>query len=80
MRALITGGAGFIGSHLAEGLLSSGWSVVILDDLSTGLEENVPHSVELVVGNAMDSAILDKLVPGCDAIFTSRRFPRFRNL
>ena len=69
MRALITGGAGFIGSHLAEGLLSSGWDAVVLDDLSTGLEENVPHGVELVVGNAMDSAILDTLVPRCDAIF-----------
>src|SRR5690242_21395041 len=41
--ALITGGAGFIGSHLAELLLEGGWSVWALDDLSTGSYENVAH-------------------------------------
>jgi nucleoside-diphosphate-sugar epimerase len=69
MRALITGGAGFIGSHLAERLISNGWDAVVLDNLTTGLEENVPCGVNLVVGNAMDSDILDSLIPGCDAIF-----------
>ncbi|HAF70144.1 MAG: UDP-glucose 4-epimerase [Acetothermia bacterium 64_32] len=43
MRALVTGGAGFIGSHLAELLLAEGWRVAVLDDLSTGRRENVPH-------------------------------------
>jgi UDP-glucose 4-epimerase len=69
MRALITGGAGFIGSHLAERLFSNGWDAVVLDNLTTGLEKNVPCGVNLVVGNAMDSDILDSLIPGCDAIF-----------
>ena len=41
--ALITGGAGFIGSHLAERLLADGWEVFVLDDLSTGSERNVAH-------------------------------------
>ena len=43
MRALITGGAGFIGSHLAELLLKHGHEVAILDDLSTGRLENIQH-------------------------------------
>jgi UDP-glucose 4-epimerase len=42
-KALITGGAGFIGSHLAEILLQRGWPVVVLDDLSTGSIKNVAH-------------------------------------
>jgi nucleoside-diphosphate-sugar epimerase len=43
MNVLITGGAGFIGSHLAERCLAEGWNVAILDDLSTGAFENVAH-------------------------------------
>ena len=43
MRALITGGAGFIGSHLAEKLLALGHDVTVLDDLSTGSAENIAH-------------------------------------
>ncbi len=43
MRALITGGAGFIGSHLAETLLEQGHGVMVLDDLSTGRIENIAH-------------------------------------
>ena len=43
IRALITGGAGFIGSHLAEVLLQRGWTVEVLDDLSTGSTNNIAH-------------------------------------
>jgi UDP-glucose 4-epimerase len=43
MRALLTGGAGFVGSHLAEALLDQGHSVQVLDDLSTGSIENIQH-------------------------------------
>ena len=43
MRALITGGAGFIGSHLADALLADGHTVFVLDDLSTGSFENIAH-------------------------------------
>jgi UDP-glucose 4-epimerase len=69
MRALVTGGAGFIGSHLVEGLLAIGWEVVVLDDLSSGCLENVPEGVQMVVGDARDSALLGECIPGCDAIF-----------
>lgn len=69
MKALITGGAGFIGSHLAENLLAEGWQVVVLDDLSNGFERNIPSGVEFVHGDASDSALLSRLLPGCDAVF-----------
>lgn len=47
-RVLVTGGAGFIGSHVAEAYLREGWEVVVLDDLSRGHEKNVPHGARLV--------------------------------
>jgi len=73
-RALITGGAGFIGSHLAEGLLGRGWEVHVLDDLSTGSPENVQHLVgrpgfTLTVGSALDRAIVAPLVATADVVF-----------
>ena len=59
MRALITGGAGFIGSHLAEALLEKGWQVEIIDNLSTGRFENIAHlerhpSFSYVIDTIMD--------------------------
>ena len=74
MRALITGGAGFIGSHLAEGLLAAGRDVVVLDDLSTGRVENL-QSVQghprftLTVGSVRDEALLQKLVDSADVVY-----------
>src|SRR6476620_8435310 len=47
-RVLVTGGAGFIGSHIAEAYLKEGWEVVILDDLSRGHEQNVPRGIRFV--------------------------------
>ena len=69
MKALVTGGAGFIGSHLAERLLAEGWTVVVLDDLSNGFERNVPAGAEFVRGRAGDPAVLDSVLPGCDVVF-----------
>jgi UDP-glucose 4-epimerase len=69
VRALVTGGAGFIGSHLAERLLAEGHSVRILDDLSTGKRENVPAGAELVVGDVRNSPLVDEVARGCDVIF-----------
>jgi nucleoside-diphosphate-sugar epimerase len=74
MRALITGGAGFIGSHLAERLLTDGHHVAVLDDLSTGRLENIEHISDharfsLTVGSVMDDAALGPLVDACDTVF-----------
>lgn len=71
MRVFITGGAGFIGSHLAERLLERGDRVMILDDLSTGGMENIAHLVgregfEHRVGSAIDAPLVGELVDSCD--------------
>ncbi len=61
---LVTGGAGFIGSHVAEALLHHGHSVVILDDLSGGSADNVPPGAALEVGTILDEGKIDTLF-GC---------------
>lgn len=71
---LITGGAGFIGSHLSERLIADGHRVIALDDLSTGRAENVTHLLresrfELVRGNASEPGVIAPLVARCDAVF-----------
>lgn len=68
---LITGGAGFIGSHLAEALLAKGHSVRILDDLSTGKRSNLPLDnprVELIEGDVADAALVATAMVGCSAV------------
>jgi UDP-glucose 4-epimerase len=69
MRALVTGGAGFIGSHVAENLLLKGYEVVILDDLSGGFRENIPNRAKFIEGSITDPLIVDATVKGCDYIF-----------
>ncbi len=74
MRALITGGAGFIGSHLADRLLARGDQVVLLDDLSTGRLSNIEHvngrsDVEFVLGSVLDSDLVDQVVSQVDVVF-----------
>lgn len=74
MHYLITGGAGFIGSHLADRLISEGHRVTALDNLSTGKYDNVKHldgnpNFELVVGTILNEYLVDKLAERCDAIF-----------
>ena len=54
MAVLVTGGAGFIGSHVAEGLAAHGEAVVVLDDLSSGKRENLPDGIELVEGDVRE--------------------------
>src|ERR687886_37857 len=73
-RVLITGGAGFIGSHLSERLLDAGWEVFALDDLSTGSYENVAHLKErpdfhLVVDSVLSPAVVSELVHKCDVVY-----------
>ncbi len=59
--SLVTGGAGFIGSHVADSLLERGHQVVILDDLSGGFAENVPSGATLVQGSILDCNLIDQL-------------------
>ncbi len=54
--SLVTGGAGFIGSHVAEHLVRKGHRVVVLDDLSGGFRENVPDGCRFVQGSILDHA------------------------
>jgi UDP-glucose 4-epimerase len=73
-RSLITGGAGFIGSHLAETLLERGEYVTIIDDLSTGTLDNIRHLVghsrlRLANETITNEMVLDRLVSECDVIF-----------
>jgi UDP-glucose 4-epimerase len=73
-KALITGGAGFIGSHLAELLLGDGWEVFALDDLSTGSNGNVAGLVErddfhLVVESVLSPSVVSELVHKCDIVY-----------
>lgn len=73
-RTLITGGAGFIGSHLADRLLAGGRELVILDDLSTGRLSNVRHlipspHVNFVQGSILDEVLVDSLVAGVDEVY-----------
>jgi UDP-glucose 4-epimerase len=73
-RALITGGAGFIGSHLSEQLLAGGWEVFVLDDVSTGSLENVAHLRErpdyhLVVDSVLSQSVVSELVHKCDVVY-----------
>jgi len=68
---LITGGAGFIGSHLTDALLAKGHSVRILDDLSTGKRSNLAldnPAVELIEGDVADAALVARAMVGCSAV------------
>ena len=68
---LITGGAGFIGSHLADALLAKGHAVRILDDLSTGKRSNLALNnprIELIVGDVADAALVSRAAEGCKAV------------
>ena len=74
MKVLVTGGAGFIGSHLAEELLTRGHEVTILDNLSTGRLENIAHlqshpNFHMVIGDILNEFLVDKLVERAEWVF-----------
>jgi UDP-glucose 4-epimerase len=73
-RALVTGGAGFIGSHLCEALLARNFQVVVIDDFSTGSYSNVAHlvkekKIKVIKGSIMNKKLMERLVEGCDIVF-----------
>jgi len=68
-RALVTGGAGFIGNHIAGQLLERGWQVVCYDDLSVGKKEYVPEGASLVVGDIRDEQKLAQAMKGCRHVY-----------
>ena len=80
MKALVTGGAGFIGSHLAEALCRRGVEVVALDDLSLGNVRNLDwkksgDALEFVEGDAVDGQLVRRLMAGCDWVFHEAAMP-----
>ncbi|MFE5239740.1 MULTISPECIES: UDP-glucose 4-epimerase GalE [unclassified Streptomyces] len=62
MTWLITGGAGYIGAHVAKAMTAAGERVVVLDDISTGVEERLPEGITLVRGSASDRPVLDRVL------------------
>ena len=71
-HALVTGGAGFIGSHLVDELVAGGCRVTVLDNLSTGHRRNIAHleeRIDFVEGDIRDAALLDQVIRGCEVVF-----------
>ena len=74
MRVLITGGAGFIGSHLAEALIEAGHQVMVIDDLSTGSFDNIAHlkgqaGFRYTIDTVLNEPVLAELVDQCDVVY-----------
>ncbi|MEQ8821129.1 MAG: SDR family oxidoreductase [Sumerlaeia bacterium] len=71
-RIIVTGGAGFIGSHIATALVERGHEVVVVDNLSTGKRENIAHldgRIEFVRGSVADEDLLDEILPGTRCVY-----------
>jgi len=71
-RALVTGGAGFIGSHLTDALVENGCRVTVMDNLSTGHCSNIEHlgdRIDFVHGDIRDVELLDRVIEGCEVVF-----------
>ncbi|MCC6501850.1 MAG: NAD-dependent epimerase/dehydratase family protein [Deltaproteobacteria bacterium] len=78
-KALVTGGAGFIGSHIAGRLKALGMEVAVIDDLSMGSLENLPSCVEFHHGSILDQALMKKALAGVDIVFHNAAKVSIRN-
>lgn len=78
MRLLVTGGAGFIGSHAVDRLLAEGADVVVVDDLSSGNPEFLPAGIDLVKGDCGEPKVLAKALKGADAVWHLAANPEVR--
>ena len=76
MRCLVTGGCGFIGSHLVDRLVELGHDVIVLDDLSTGRRENLHRAATLIEGSVMDSALVSSATEGVNWLFHTAAWAR----
>ena len=69
MKCVVTGGCGFIGSHVVDALVARGDSVTVLDDLTTGSLDNLNEQARLVSGSILDTSTVDNAVQGVDCVF-----------
>ena len=76
MKCLVTGGAGFIGSHLVEELLKQGHQVAVIDDLSSGRKENLNPAAEFHQADLLQLAVIQPLFKGVDWVFHCAALPR----
>jgi UDP-glucose 4-epimerase len=75
-RCVVTGGCGFIGSHVVDALVELGHDVVVVDDLSTGRRENLSVAAEFAEGSILDVDLLDQTIAGADWVFHTAAWPR----
>ena len=68
MKVVVTGGAGFVGSNLTRNLISRGHEVIIVDDLSTGLADNVPTGVQFIKSSILDKDLIGKVISKSDVV------------
>ncbi len=78
-KAVVTGGAGFIGSHIAQDLIENGVKVTVLDDLSMGKITNIPARARFIKGNIMDNAAIARAFAGADILFHEAARVSIRN-
>lgn len=78
-KALVTGGAGFIGSHIVERLISAGMDVTVIDDLSVGRIENMPKGARFYRASILDPSVVSKSLEGVDVVFHNAARVSIRN-
>jgi UDP-glucose 4-epimerase len=74
-RVLVTGGAGFIGSHIADALLAAGREVVVVDDFSSGHRKNIPKAAHFIEGDLSEPGVAEAAVDGCDSVVHCAAMP-----